>query len=46
VSSKPDIPLKRPFRKPVLRTYGTMQDLTGSVGMGMTKDSQAASKTS
>lgn len=45
MSSRREIPLKRPFRKPVLRIYGTMQDLTGSVGMGMTKDAQAASKT-
>jgi hypothetical protein len=45
VSSKPESPLKKPFQKPVLRIYGTMQDLTGSVGMGMTKDSQASSKT-
>jgi hypothetical protein len=46
VSLKPEIRVKRPYGKPVLRIYGTMQDLTGSVGMGKTRDAQNPNKTS
>ena len=36
-SNQPAFP-KKPYRKPALRVYGALQDLTKTVGMGATND--------